>query len=109
MDITEKDFSKIIGNAIRQGRVRRQWLQKDLAAFMNVAPSLISKWETGKAVPPGETLFKIAIELDIVPLLFSDYFPQSQQPAENYSLLKDEIVEIKRRINRIEETILVRS
>lgn len=109
--MADQDSVKIIGKAIKEGRKRRGWSQKDLATFMNVHTTLVSKWETFRSVPTGEGLFKLAIELDIIPVLFSDYFAQ-RAPADPLMLKREidrltrENLEIKDRLNRVEEKIL---
>ena len=100
----KKNPIKIIGDAIREGRKKRGWTQKDLAAFVDVDTSLVSKWETYRTVPTGDDLFKIAIELDIVPILFTDYFPDDSINAPN---LKKELEDIKKRLSKVEEKVLV--
>lgn len=109
MDKIEQDRIKIIGEAIKEGRKKRRWTQKELATFMGVHTTLVSKWENCRGVPTGDDLLKLATELDIVHLLFSDYFPHTSNNSDDCSPLGAEIVqlkhetaEIKKRLSKIE-------
>ena len=109
MEENTQNISLIIGLAIRKGRMRREWSQKQLAKFMNVVPSLVSKWEHGKAVPPGDSLFTMALELDLVPLLFPDYSLTSQQEySPALDRLQRELEQIKNRLHKVERLVLVK-
>ena len=106
----KKNSIKIIADAIREGRKRRGWGQKDLAAFIGADTSLISKWETYRNVPSGDDLFDIAKELDIVHLLFPEYFPDKAEDApslrKEVEQLKQENLEIKQRMAKVEKKLL---
>ena len=108
MDKQEKARIEIIGKAIREGRKKRGWSQSQLAEFMGVHTTLVSRWETYKGVPTGDDLLKLAKELDIVHLLFADYFPEHADLDEPFSVkneiarLKQENLEIKQRLSKIE-------
>ena len=113
MEIHDRESIKIIADAVKEGRRKRGWSQKQLAAFMGIDPSLVSKWETCRAAPTGEKLFRLAVDLDIVPLLFADYFPKDATPSENCSSVKKEIewlkqenVRIKEKLHKIESRFL---
>ena len=100
----KKDAVKIIGDAIRAGRKKRGWTQKKLASFLGFDTTLISKWETYRTVPTGDDLLRLAIELDIVPLLFAQYFPDI---AIAPPTLREELDQIKHRLGKIEEKVSI--
>ena len=64
-----------IGDAIKKGLEQKGWSQKKLADVMGVSSALVSGWINNKKTPMGDDLIKIALLLEIVPLLF----PVNQQ------------------------------
>lgn len=47
-------------NAIKVKRTQNGLSQADLAKLLGVSQQAITQWETGKAMPRGETLIKLA-------------------------------------------------
>lgn len=91
-----------IGTSIKIGRERKGWTQKKLAEFLNVDPSLISRWEKGEKVPMADDLVKIATTLEIVPLLFPELFPNYPQTQQQTLDIAKEISKLWESINRME-------
>ena len=87
-----------IGSVIRIGRRKKNWKQKDLAKVLDVSPALVSSWETGNRIPPGDDLLKIANLLDIVDLLFPNYKIQRKDAQDDFIssfILREEPIEYK--------------
>lgn len=59
------------GERIKQCRLERGMTQKDLAEKMGISPIGISQYETGKRVPKGETIARIADALGADPIYLS--------------------------------------
>jgi len=67
-----------IGQRIREARVIRELMQKDLAKILIVPANTLSQWETGVAEPSVEMILKIcaALKCDANFLFgFSDFLP----------------------------------
>lgn len=76
-----------LGHIIRVGRVRKNLEQRQLAEMLGVAQSAVSSWESGKSIPSGDILIKLARDLDIVEELFPGYgkIVHTPTPAEDSS------------------------
>ena len=74
-------------------RLRRskQWSQKDLADKLNVHQTVIARWESGKTVPRGDSVERLA-ELFAVPI--TDLIADPAATAQNGSACAD--VELSR-------------
>lgn len=62
---TTVDVWSDISDRIRQARVSKDMTLRALAARIGVSPSLISQIETGKVKPSVNTLYALAVELDV--------------------------------------------
>ncbi len=109
-----------IGAAIREGRRKKKWKQKELAKILDVSSSLVSLWETNTRIPLGDDLIKIANLLDIVDILFPRYSVElKDKDGDEFSasfLLRDgqsqyaitnmrkEIEELRSRVEKLEQS-----
>ena len=62
-----------IARAIRVGRAKKNISQHELARRIGISPPAVSLWESGQKTPSGDTLIKVALELDIIEDLFPGY------------------------------------
>lgn len=62
---TTADVWSDVSDRLRQARVSKQMTLRSLAARIGVSPSLISQIETGKVKPSVNTLYALAVELDV--------------------------------------------
>lgn len=74
--MTKENFSKVLGNRIRELRKMNGMSQLDLATEMDVTLNTVSGIECGKTSPKIETLCRMALALDI-PL--EDFFSFPEQ------------------------------
>lgn len=82
------NFQKELGNKIRYYRKLKKFSQEKMAEFLNVSPTFVSNFETGRAFISSETLTKIIEVLDVKPyelFLFED--------IESSEILYDKILE----------------
>jgi len=54
-----------VGKAIQQGRMSKQWTQKDLSAKVNEKTSVINDYEMGRAIPSQQVLSKLERALGV--------------------------------------------
>jgi len=97
---------KKIGLIIRNGRIKKNLSQKDLAKMVGVNQSHVSKWENDESVPTGDTLLNLADILDIVPELFPGYKKEESPPPieeKESEFVRRE--DFERRIDRIEQAL----
>lgn len=74
-----------IAHCIKKGREKKGWTQDDLAKSLGKSRNIVYFWESGKTIPTGDILCKLALELDIVEDLFPGYVKKStieQRPQE---------------------------
>jgi transcriptional regulator with XRE-family HTH domain len=90
-----------IGNLIRIGRAKKGWSQDDLADKLGVHKQSVFRWESGKAVPDGNTLIQITNLLN----LYGDLFNPPLPPSSEY-VRRDEINQILTRLDRIEKHLV---
>jgi transcriptional regulator with XRE-family HTH domain len=64
-DATTVDVWSDVSDRLRQARVSKDMTLRALAARIGVSPSLISQIETGKVKPSVNTLYALAVELDV--------------------------------------------
>ena len=57
--------SYIIGNKIKELRIKKNLTQRQLAARLELSSSAVSAYELGLAVPPPETVCELCIIFDI--------------------------------------------
>ena len=72
---------------LQELRKRKGLTQEELAEFLFVSRTAVSKWESGVAMPSTETLLTIAEEFEI-PLdyfLRADHAPAEKKPKEQKS------------------------
>lgn len=62
---TTVDVWSDVSDRLRQARVSKEMTLRVLAARIGVSPSLISQIETGKVKPSVNTLYALAVELDV--------------------------------------------
>jgi len=48
-----------VGKLIQQGRIAKEWTQKELATKINEKPQVINDYEAGRAIPNNQILSKI--------------------------------------------------
>lgn len=89
-----------LGNIIRIGRAKKGWSQDDLADRLGVHKQSVSRWESGKAVPDGNTLVQIAKVLEIA----ADIFNSPPSPPMGY-ISREEFNQIVSRLDRLEKMI----
>ena len=58
---------KTIGQKIRQERICQAYSQGEFAAKLGIKQEVLSRWETGKAVPSMKSIKKVADALGINP------------------------------------------
>jgi transcriptional regulator with XRE-family HTH domain len=63
--VEERQSPTIMARGLRTARESRRLSQRELAARVNVSPSLISQIEAGQSQPSVNTLYSIVSELDI--------------------------------------------
>lgn len=90
-----------IGNLIRIGRVKKGWSQDELADKLGVHKQSVFRWESGKAIPDGNTLIKITELLN----LYNDLFNPPSPPSSEY-VRREEIIQILTRLDRIEKNLV---
>lgn len=83
-----------IGERIRKIRASRDLSQKTLGLMLGLSDKAISAYESGRTLPPLDTLFKIAKELE-KPV---SYFIE---PTDNQTTLHDRIVRTERVTNEL--------
>jgi transcriptional regulator with XRE-family HTH domain len=64
-EATTVDVWADVSDRLRQARVSKDMTLRALAARIGVSPSLISQIETGKVKPSVNTLYALAVELDV--------------------------------------------
>lgn len=62
---TTVDVWSDVSDRLRQARVSKEMTLRSLAARIGVSPSLISQVENGKVKPSVNTLYALAVELDV--------------------------------------------
>ena len=61
-----KEFDRsIFGERLKQLRKERELGQNQLARALDLSNASVSYWETGKQVPSGEAIFKLALFFDV--------------------------------------------
>lgn len=103
------DIKKLIGQRIRELRIKKGLKQSDLAELVALEPRSISRIESGHHFPKDEHLQKFATALDVdVKDLFSFSHIKSEQELQKAitQLLKKANTEQLAEIYRIIEVIL---
>lgn len=59
------DLPSTIGHRITQARMARGWSQTDLGRACDMAPTQVSRYESGRAIPRRQTLLKISQALAV--------------------------------------------
>lgn len=54
-----------LGQRIRDARLAKGWIQRDLAARLRVQPQTVSNWEGGRSVPRLDTFDLLSRELGV--------------------------------------------
>jgi len=76
------ELSKKIGTCIKNGIMKKNISQQNLAKIMKVDKSTVSHWINGRAIPPGGKLLYLIELLDIIPELFPWYGQvESEKPV----------------------------
>lgn len=71
---------KMIGNVIRQKRIQRGMTQELLSGFAGIARTHLTMIENGTKQPNFETIWRIAIALDMRP---SELVAEMEECSEN--------------------------
>lgn len=90
-----------LGKIIKSGRTKKGLTQDELAKLLGVTKVSIWSWESGRYVPDGKILIRLAEILDIVFELFPEHKPKSDADK------KIEVLEnkIDIRFSKIEEAL----
>ena len=103
----ENRILPLIAQAIRKGCAAQGMSQKQLAEFMCVDTSMVSKWENGKTVPTGDSLIKLATKLKIVELLFPEYNFDNDYNWTDWRELAKDVEKLKLSNKNLEENIRI--
>jgi transcriptional regulator with XRE-family HTH domain len=57
----KRTYEKLIGRRLHEGRTRRGWALKYVAAELGVSATTVSDWERGKRFPSGLHLLKLSV------------------------------------------------
>jgi len=76
--------SVVLGNALRQARLGREWKLREFAFRLNKDPAILSRWETGERTPAPDQVARILTVLgvegdeyeNIMTLAFGTHDPQ---------------------------------
>ena len=82
----------IIGECIKQNRIKKGYSQAELAEKLNVSTNVISRYECGKTAPKREHLFLLAemLEFSIDELIsINNYSKSFSLPSEVAQLMKE--------------------
>lgn len=88
-----------IASCIKIGRTRKKMKQYELANLCGVSTNMVYLWESGKSIPTGDMLIKVAKELDIV----DELFQREEIKSEDKEV--DAMDEIRARLSEIEKHI----
>lgn len=81
-----------VGKIIKQGRLKKEMSQKQLAEKIGVQPSLISKWESNSLSPRAHDFIKLVNILEII----CDFFPNCNPEVSASSFEKKIESEIRK-------------
>ena len=84
--MTEKQLSSKLGQILRDGRVKSDMTQRELAKKLGyTSPQYVSNWERGRVTPPLYTLSKVAqlthVPKDKIKKLLLDFNSQRYDEA----------------------------
>ena len=65
LSASRKGESVTLGEIIRAGRLRREWVQEDLARAVGVRQVSVSIWETNKGLPEPANVGRLIVLLDL--------------------------------------------
>lgn len=86
-----------IGEKIQTLRMGKGWTQDDFAKKMKTTASAVSRWESGRIIPSGETLAEWAKLFDVS----VDYFLFEDVPRQPRGGLKDP--ELRQQMEQIDD------
>ncbi len=72
------DVTKTFANNLKQQRIFNNLTQKELAQIIDYSEKSVSKWETGKSIPPAELLPKLS---EVLHLSIDDLFSAGNEPV----------------------------
>ena len=75
-----------IGEKINVGLQRKKMDRKDLAKLMEVNPSAVAKWISGRTKPPADKLLKIIKILELYEEFFPEKFSVARKQIEDQKL-----------------------
>ncbi len=89
-----------LGKAIAEYRKKHGWNQAEFAKLLDVHPSYVTRWETGRVQPRTKTLDKIAnvLEVTVQELLVGG----TDSLAETLNIDDSELMELIRQVPRLE-------
>jgi transcriptional regulator with XRE-family HTH domain len=86
-----------IGEKVQALRTTKGWTQEEFAKKMHTTASAVSRWESGRSIPSGETLAEWAKLFDVS----VDYFLFDDVPRQPRGGLKDP--ELRQQMEQIDE------
>lgn len=94
----DEERKKLIGKRIRKCREECNFSQEGLANKLNMKRSNVANYESGRVVPPGNTLLEMSKLFDVT----TDYLLGStNDPYRNVSLEDHDLKQIQRQRNRL--------
>ena len=80
----------VVGDFLRETRMRKGYTQEELAIKLNVVRQTVSKWEKGLSVPDADVLCKIAdvLDTDVSTLLGEEIVEETDKSAVAQQLAK---------------------
>ena len=88
--IRNDKWAMTTGEKIKRARMQKGINQKELAQLLDVTPSTVAQWETGRRNPKKESLGKIADALEVnVKTFFSDGLDEALTTGEKIRLARE--------------------